>query len=457
MQVSRGFSLLSSFRRLVSIRRFSLRGLLYLSTAAMAGISVGFHLWEFESNVEREIRIYGATPMPDKHGLLEKAYRLAEIGALVDQGDPITGDVPELTQVEYAQLATHFRRHYPMQSLRGRLQHERRGKRRNATTRRSRLRKSTELRLSKMEISNRSVAMKWTGWPVRTEALYMLHSDEVFRFISQEGAGFSRYVNPSINDLELEEIPTVKFDSLPAGWVAELPGPGDLVPTPAVDRAAHEFLTNCDVQVSDYESISQILRDYFDWTRDCNPLLMPTVDRLHELYHANFMSFTQSGRNGYATSIDQAAGFRAHAVPNKPTLRMREPRWTQYYGRDPQGSPIKRPDDRLWRLKSMQLVSLLKDDEPRVYDDSAIPNMERLVGVPLRDLDAFETDAIEQLYQGEDVVIRSHRNRVRMLGSMRTMVQCQTCHATDRGELLGAFTYDFVRVGEPTAMQLVQN
>ena len=58
-----------------------------------------------------------------------------------------------------------------------------------------------------------------------------------------------------------------------------------------------------------------------------------------------------------------------------------------------------------------------------------------------RPLDEFESAALPVLERGEDLVKEVKENELRVLGSIRAMKQCLTCHDVQRGDLLGAFTY----------------
>lgn len=96
-----------------------------------------------------------------------------------------------------------------------------------------------------------------------------------------------------------------------------------------------------------------------------------------------------------------------------------------------------------WDLERLELVSLLKFDEPRVYVLDHLPRMDQLSGddVPTRPLDKFESAALPRLRTDGDVVIDEVAGDTRMLGSLRAAKQCLDCHNAARGELLGAFSY----------------
>jgi hypothetical protein len=98
-------------------------------------------------------------------------------------------------------------------------------------------------------------------------------------------------------------------------------------------------------------------------------------------------------------------------------------------------------EEKPWRLVRLELVSLLLEDQPRVYVTPALPRMQDVCAVPTRSLDAFETAGLEKLQEGDDLFIRDMADGVRMLGAIRSARQCLTCHGGERGALLGAFTY----------------
>ncbi len=100
-------------------------------------------------------------------------------------------------------------------------------------------------------------------------------------------------------------------------------------------------------------------------------------------------------------------------------------------------------DFKVWQVDRLELVSLLKFDRPQVYVLDHLPRMDQLSSekVPTRPLDAFESEALEQLRTAKDVAITNDGPKYRMLGSLRAAKQCLECHNVPRGELLGAFSY----------------
>jgi hypothetical protein len=150
-----------------------------------------------------------------------------------------------------------------------------------------------------------------------------------------------------------------------------------------------------------------------------------------DLHNQGTRQFLSPSRFGYVPSRKESAGFQSHAV-------------TQMID-----TGVKNQDDE-WQIVRLDLVSLLKFEESRVYVLDHLPDMKNLDGVETRPLDEFETAALPQLVSQKDVVIDEMADEIRMLGSLRAAKQCLDCHDVDRGELLGAFTYHLRRVA-PTS------
>lgn len=98
-----------------------------------------------------------------------------------------------------------------------------------------------------------------------------------------------------------------------------------------------------------------------------------------------------------------------------------------------------------WRISKLELVSLLKFPEPRVYLSRNLPNMKELNGAPTRPLDTFEKAGLHRIREGEDIVIESDIDEIRMIGAVPAAWQCVACHSVRRGDLLGAFSYSLHR------------
>ncbi len=128
----------------------------------------------------------------------------------------------------------------------------------------------------------------------------------------------------------------------------------------------------------------------------------------------------------------------------------------------------------VWRMSQVDLVGLVKNPQPRVYISPAnpdmrpliaggngklaadaglpdfgllllAPDMEKLKELKQRDPDEFELAALDALSQGEDYFVRQKNREIRMVGSLRAVGQCASCHDVERGTLLGAFSYRLVK------------
>jgi hypothetical protein len=92
-------------------------------------------------------------------------------------------------------------------------------------------------------------------------------------------------------------------------------------------------------------------------------------------------------------------------------------------------------------IDRVELVSLLKDEQPAAYvlDGMATPPRARVAR--RRGLDEFEERGLRAVRDGADLV-RSPEAPLRMFGAIRARHECLDCHPGAReGDLLGAFTY----------------
>jgi hypothetical protein len=165
-----------------------------------------------------------------------------------------------------------------------------------------------------------------------------------------------------------------------------------------------------------------------------SPLVMPYAvgmtsanngAELRDVHVAALDRFIASDRQGYVRSVDQVAGFESHGLE-----AMAEP-----------GRCCSEPAPK-WQVSRLELVSLLRHEEPRVYVAETIQAMDQLADVPHRPLTDFEKTAMPQLTTQKDVVFRDHPNHVLMLGAVRAGKTCLECHEGKRGKLLGAFSYE---------------
>lgn len=151
---------------------------------------------------------------------------------------------------------------------------------------------------------------------------------------------------------------------------------------------------------------------------------IPANDRLLGLHAAGVGDFLRPDGFGYVPANRQAVGFRSHAFHQpKPSVTTDDP-------------------DLRWSIRRLELVSLLRFETPRVYVTEQLPNLEHLKSVPTRPLSEFEQSNLPKLYRDEDVVVQESAGSILMLGSLRANKVCLKCHSVERGELLGAFSYE---------------
>jgi hypothetical protein len=140
-----------------------------------------------------------------------------------------------------------------------------------------------------------------------------------------------------------------------------------------------------------------------------------------ETHRGNILVFLDPWYLGYVRDRQHVAGFRSHAFHKDPT--------------EPKG----------WTLQRLELVGILKFAKPVVYQTQRFPSMEEAADVPTRPLDAFESESLTALLRGENLVARESSKQLRLFGSIRATNQCMSCHHGERGDLLGAFSYQLSR------------
>ena len=187
------------------MHRFSLRSLLGACTLAVLGFAGIYFAFFQEHKVERDIRRFGQLPISDREELFAKVDLLAEIGNQLQSRSSKWSEIPErpeLTRVELAQIANHFRELYPFESLESRLAYEM-----FSPASEVRLSRDAEFVLSQAEDTSPGSLLFLDYLSTRSRALQELHTTLVFDFISQEGVGMSRMRFPSIRDLKIEVAP----------------------------------------------------------------------------------------------------------------------------------------------------------------------------------------------------------------------------------------------------------
>jgi len=172
---------------------------------------------------------------------------------------------------------------------------------------------------------------------------------------------------------------------------------------------------------------------------------MPTQQLVQRFHLATTQGFADATSTGYVRNVDEVAGFQPHqirhSIQSVSNLRMTD---SEELEKDYPGTVRA---DVAWKTNRIQLVSLLLHEKPAVYETENLPNMEELSGanVPIRRLNAFEEDGLPRLNAGENHVSIATHNRIIMLGAIRASTSCLECHSVKEDELLGAFSYEFLR------------
>lgn len=148
---------------------------------------------------------------------------------------------------------------------------------------------------------------------------------------------------------------------------------------------------------------------------------------LQSLHGDVMLDFLAPERFGYVRNRDAVAGFESHGF--------------SMLADTPAGDEASN-----WQVSRLELVSLLRHDEPRVYVAETLPQMDQLEEIPHRALDKFEQQSLPKLHYDEDLVVDPSADRIVMLGSVRAGNDCLQCHEGTRGKLLGAFSYELTRV-----------
>lgn len=339
----------------------------------------------------------------------EEAAAADEIAAEQITAEQINLDVPSLVRPRYRPAlheAKKLRQRFGFESLADRLAYEGRpqpGKNGRDGGKTQPLSAAAEKSLDAMEKSIESQRR----FDLRTRALQALHSDRVEQFIRREGFGLARLPTPTPSHLELPDSAPIQFASLSSSAI-EQAGP-HAMPLPAT--------------LSD---------------RGEAPSRLPSLSMLAAFHAGSQSDFLDISRWGMVKDKQRVAGFAGHAFSHLP--QVVEPRNTTEDRRPAQPDPTNP-----WQVTRLELVSLLKHDRPRVYVSDQLPRMAELDNAKTRGLSRFEQTALEALQTGDELAVDARLNQIYMLGAVRATTQCLECHDVQRGDLLGAFSYELRR------------
>jgi hypothetical protein len=281
-------------------------------------------------------------------------------------------------------LATDLRERYPFESIANRLTYE--------TPRQA----GGVVAREEADGGARLAEIEWKigdGWP-RTNALQALHTRQVAHFIVSPGFGIGRDFMPFDKVIDLRDG-------------GPIPLPATVDPNSPPVGSASEALAS--------RSTARLASDF------------PPHWTLPQLHETGVVDFVNARGFGYIVDREHVAGFQSHRFSALPELGRLAPEAAR------------------WRVEDLALVSLLKHEEPAVYLSAHLPRMDELRDAPIRPLDSFEQTTLANLRAGQDVAVRATSDRIRMLGAIRAVRQCVRCHEVERGELLGAFSYQLRR------------
>jgi len=165
-----------------------------------------------------------------------------------------------------------------------------------------------------------------------------------------------------------------------------------------------------------------------DFLRERTPLSVEQRDdleakapkaQLWTLHHKGVVDFIEPSMLGIVKSRSQVLGFVPHHFQKMPALE----------------------EAQRWQVTTLELVSILKHEEPVAYVSRHLPRMSELHKAKTRPLTAFEKLGLDHLKKGEDLHVDYAPEMIRMVGSLRAANVCLDCHSAQRGQLLGAFVY----------------
>ena len=325
-----------------------------------------------------------------------------------------------------------LRAEFPMESMSERLSYQARaGRNESDASAKTELESSVasaadprrfEIKLNELEQQLEQAS--WQRWRDRSEALRQIHSSYVQQFMDSPGFGVSRMA-PMTEPEKYVPIDEPQTIPLLAGEMV------DWDATPPQNATSRQLADGDTRQPS-----------------------APTGDQLRFMYESGLTDFVNRRGWGYVQDRDHVAGFQSHHFRQTPELSDSDrphldSGFNAYDASEVRASNRPRPNaaaERPWQVRRLELVSLLRHDEACVYVSDSLPRMDKVAEYEVRPLNGFEAAALRSLEAGEDVVSDStNTNRIRMFGAIRAAKQCLKCHSVERGELLGAFSYDLDR------------
>jgi hypothetical protein len=356
---------------------------------------------------------------PDLNELLLRTLPLSDESG--GAGELATGVRPKGELL--TKLQDKLRRAYPVRSLEERLAYEAAGRKRLAKSL-----SPAKLDFESGEMQGPAIhsveeiegELSWTtesllqpgSWS-RAKALVAIHGMKVSDFVGAPGFGVRRMPPPLRQRDWRSTKDRVAFDKTP-GWSEADAGERVVLPGSDASEDSSDFFNGED-----------------------GPTL-PAIGGLDSMNRAAILQFTSPESWGMVTKRKHAAGFLGHNFLDIPAAAART-------RRELADEPEKAKIIERWAIRKLYLVGLLRHDAPTVYLTDALPAMDDVKTAKTRPVDEFETKALKELASGKEVAAEATTNRIRMVGAIRMATACMNCHDGNRGDLLGAFTYELIR------------
>jgi hypothetical protein len=247
----------------------------------------------------------------------------------------------------------------------------------------------------------------------RVRTLATLHKLEVQKFVTNPGFGYMRMVDWRGSDPD--EAPPADWSEGDRGEPVALPKTGS----------------------------------FFTAGQDKNGPTLPSALALAGFHAFTAHEFARPDSWGLVKDKTQVAGFRPHALEFVPDGRVRRRHDHERPIKDAAGKVTGYPLIERWAVGRVELIGLLMHESPVAYlnPDGKLPSMAAVKEAKTRGLTEFESNGLKDLAAGKEVVaVDAATNQLRMVGAIRMAGACQKCHDGKPGDLLGAFSYELVRV-----------
>ena len=215
------------------------------------------------------------------------------------------------------------------------------------------------------------------GFYSRTKELQRLHEETTQNFIHSPGFGVTRGMSGNVNPRRLE------------------------------------FRNENESPVDPMEKSEPLIFSSQDLEKPYQGTLLSDLTSLH---FGGLRDFLNVQGFGYIKDRQHVAGFYSHQFSKWPGA------WNV-------------------TVQRLELVSLLMHNKPVVYVTNELPRMKELKKAPTRGLSDFEAKGLEALQNGDDLFVREIESTIHLLGAIRSVKQCVTCHGGDINQVVKNTTH----------------